>query len=63
MEVELVEGGRFDVRTTGPADGPRDLAGWHTLLELLGHALDGVPVPWRKVRSEELRDRYEARTP
>jgi uncharacterized protein YndB with AHSA1/START domain len=44
-----------------PADAPRDLSGWHTLLELLGHALDGAPVPWRKDRWEEHRDRYAAK--
>jgi uncharacterized protein YndB with AHSA1/START domain len=44
--------------------GPRDLAGWHTLLELLALALDGTPsgrAPWRRQRWENLRDEYAAR--
>jgi hypothetical protein len=44
-----------------PEHGPRDLAGWHALLELLGAALDGNPAAWRPQRWEELRDRYAAR--
>ena len=39
---------------------PRDLAGWHTLLDLLGSALDGKPMPWLKERWEEHRDHYAA---
>lgn len=46
----------FDV-----ANGPRDLAGWHTLLDLLGSALDGKPMPWLKERWEEHRDHYAAK--
>lgn len=43
------------------ADAPRDLAGWHVLLELLGHALDGHPIAWPRDRWEQHRDRYVAR--
>lgn len=42
------------------ADRPRDLAGWHTLLDLLGSALDRKPMPWLKERWEEHRDHYAA---
>jgi uncharacterized protein YndB with AHSA1/START domain len=42
------------------ANRPRDLAGWHMLLDLLGSSLDGKPVPWLKERWEEHRDRYAA---
>jgi uncharacterized protein YndB with AHSA1/START domain len=115
IELELAEGGRFDVVTTGPAelvgamiefgggeealerhdtvlqvdpprllehtfyggesvvrwelqpdgdgcllrlthtmgapvgpDSPKALAGWHTLLDLLGPVLDGAPEPWTR---------------
>jgi uncharacterized protein YndB with AHSA1/START domain len=44
--------------------GPRDLAGWHSLLELLALAVDGRPsgrAPWRKERWDALRDEYAAR--
>jgi uncharacterized protein YndB with AHSA1/START domain len=41
--------------------GPRDLAGWHSLLEQLGEALDGRPVVWANERWEALRDDYAAR--
>jgi uncharacterized protein YndB with AHSA1/START domain len=126
IELDLVEGGRFDVRTTGPPElvdaivaeageealiqhntvlrveppavfehtfggedsvvrwelqpdgdgcrlrlahteprgftiseqGPRDLAGWHALLELLAQALDGEQAEWRLGRWEQLRDAY-----
>jgi len=44
------------------SDAPRDLAGWHMLLDLLGHALDGRPVEWSLRRWEEHRDRYAANT-
>jgi uncharacterized protein YndB with AHSA1/START domain len=40
--------------------GPRDLAGWHALLELLARALDGSPAPWRLERWQQLRDAYAA---
>lgn len=43
------------------ADAPRDLAGWHALLELLGRALDGRPVVWSRRRWEQHRDRYAAK--
>jgi uncharacterized protein YndB with AHSA1/START domain len=39
-------------------DGPRDLAGWHALLEQLAQVLDGKPVPWQVERWEKLRDEY-----
>jgi uncharacterized protein YndB with AHSA1/START domain len=127
IELDLVEGGRFEVRTTGPpelveaiireageealmqhntilrverpllfehtfgdpdsiarwelqrdgdgcrlilthtepaafavADAPRDLGGWHTLLDLLDEALAGEPVGWTAERWEAHRDRYAA---
>jgi uncharacterized protein YndB with AHSA1/START domain len=41
---------------------PRDLAGWHVLLEQLGEALDGKHHTWRKERWEELRDHYKTKT-
>jgi uncharacterized protein YndB with AHSA1/START domain len=44
------------------ADAAGYLSGWHMCLELLGHALDGAPVPWRKSRWEEHRDRYAAKS-
>jgi len=128
VELELVEGGKYDVRTTGPpelveaviaeagedgltqhntvlcvdppvlfehtfgapdsiarwelqrdadgcrltlthteppgfdiANGPRDLGGWHTVLDRLGTVLDGKSVPWEKEHWEEHRDRYAAK--
>ena len=42
-------------------DGPRDLAGWHALLERLMQAVDGSPTDWRLDRWQELRDQYAAR--
>lgn len=127
IELDLVEGGRFDVRTTGPpelveaiirevgeealmqhntilrierpllfehtfgdpdsiarwelqrdgdgcrlvlthtepagfnrASAPRDLAGWHTLLDLMEHALAGQPAEWTSQHWEGHRDRYAA---
>ena len=48
----------FDVK-----DAPRDLSGWHTLLELLALVLDGTPAPWTMERSKGHRDRYEAAGP
>jgi uncharacterized protein YndB with AHSA1/START domain len=44
-------------------DGPRDLAGWHALLERLAQVLDGRPGDWRIERWEKLRDEYAARVP
>lgn len=41
--------------------GPRDLAGWHSILEQLVDALDGKPTKWRVERWEALRDEYAAR--
>jgi uncharacterized protein YndB with AHSA1/START domain len=43
--------------------GPRDLAGWHALLERLDHALGGGRSDWRQERWQELRDEYAARLP
>jgi uncharacterized protein YndB with AHSA1/START domain len=39
---------------------PRDLGGWHTLLDNLGHVLDGTPISWKKEHWEAHRDRYAA---
>jgi len=129
VELELVEGGKYDVRTTGPpelveaviaeagedgltqhntvlrvdppvlfehtfgdpdsiarwelqrdadgcrltlthteppsfditSDGPRDLAGWHTVLDRFAAVIDGKPVPWQKEDWEVHRDRYAAK--
>jgi DNA-binding transcriptional ArsR family regulator/uncharacterized protein YndB with AHSA1/START domain len=47
---------------TTTKDGPRDLAGWHALLEQLAQALADEPVDWRVQRWEALRDEYAART-
>ena len=44
--------------TFDPAHRPRDLGGWHTLLDLLSASLDGTSIPWTKARWEEHRDRY-----
>ncbi len=61
------EGCRLRLTHTEPPDfsvpehGPRDLAGWHALLELLALALDGTPGQWRLERWQELRDAYAAR--
>jgi uncharacterized protein YndB with AHSA1/START domain len=41
-------------------DAPRDLAGWHTLLEQLELTLDGRPFQWSLRRWEQHRDRYAA---
>jgi uncharacterized protein YndB with AHSA1/START domain len=46
---------------TTTKDGPRDLAGWHALLEQLAQVLAGEPVEWRIERWEALRDEYAAR--
>ena len=43
-------------------DGPRDLAGWHQLLEQLASALDGKPGVWLADEWEGLRDEYAARS-
>jgi uncharacterized protein YndB with AHSA1/START domain len=60
------DGTRLTLTHTEPAafdiaNGPRDLAGWHSLLDLLGSALDGKPMPWLKERWEELRGGYAAK--
>jgi uncharacterized protein YndB with AHSA1/START domain len=46
---------------TTTKDGPRDLAGWHALLEQLAQVLAGEMVDWRVERWEALRDEYTAR--
>jgi uncharacterized protein YndB with AHSA1/START domain len=46
----------FDV-----ANAPRDLGGWHTVLDQLDVLLDGKPVPWAKEHWEGHRDRYAAK--
>jgi uncharacterized protein YndB with AHSA1/START domain len=43
------------------ANGPRDLGGWHTVLDRLGAVLDGKSIPWEKEHWEEHRDRYTAK--
>jgi uncharacterized protein YndB with AHSA1/START domain len=61
------DGCRLVMTHTEPAsidpkvDGPRDLAGWHTLLEQLELALAGTPDVWSKERWETLRDHYLAK--
>ncbi len=42
-------------------DAPRDLAGWHSLLELIEQALDGNPGTWRRERWQDLRAQYAAK--
>jgi len=42
-------------------DGPRDLSGWHQLLDLFGNALYGHPTPWRLDRFHQLREEYATR--
>jgi Activator of Hsp90 ATPase homolog 1-like protein len=60
------DGCRLDLTHTEPPafaiseHGPRDLAGWHALLELLAESLDDKPTEWRVERWEDLRDRYAA---
>ena len=46
----------FDV-----ANAPRDLAGWHTLLDRLESVVDGKSIPWEKEHWEELRDHYKTK--
>ena len=46
---------------TTTKDGPRDLAGWHALLDQLAHVLAGEQADWRVERWEALRDEYAAR--
>jgi uncharacterized protein YndB with AHSA1/START domain len=41
-------------------DAPRDLAGWHTLLENLGEALDGRPAGWSMSLWKKRHDHYAA---
>jgi uncharacterized protein YndB with AHSA1/START domain len=128
VELDLVEGGRFEIRTTGPpelveaiiaeagdvalvshdtvlrvdppflfehtfgsdpgsiarwelqrdGDGtrltlthteppgfdavnaPRDLAGWHAVLDRLAAVIDGASIPWQKDHWEKYRDHYAA---
>jgi uncharacterized protein YndB with AHSA1/START domain len=47
---------------TTTKDGPRDLAGWHALLDQLAQVLAGEHADWRVERWEALRDEYAART-
>ncbi len=42
------------------ANAPRDLGGWHTLLDLMEQGLAGQPVEWTAEHWEEHRDRYAA---
>lgn len=42
------------------ANAPRDLAGWHTLLDRLAGVVDDKPLPWAKEHWEGYRDRYAA---
>jgi uncharacterized protein YndB with AHSA1/START domain len=41
-------------------DAPRDLAGWHTVLDRLAGVVDDRPVPWAKEHWEGHRDHYAA---
>jgi uncharacterized protein YndB with AHSA1/START domain len=43
------------------ANAPRDLGGWHTLLDNLAVVLDGSTVSWQKEHWEAHRDRYAAK--
>lgn len=58
------DGCRLSLTHTEPPEfaisehGPRDLAGWHSLLEQIEKALDGNPVSWQAKRWEALRDEY-----
>jgi uncharacterized protein YndB with AHSA1/START domain len=40
---------------------PRDLGGWHTVLDRLAGVVDGRQVPWAKEHWEGHRDRYAAK--
>jgi uncharacterized protein YndB with AHSA1/START domain len=42
------------------ANAPRDLGGWHTVLDRLVGVVDGRQVPWAKEQWEGHRDRYAA---
>jgi uncharacterized protein YndB with AHSA1/START domain len=42
------------------ANSPRDLAGWHTVLDRLAAVVDGAGIPWQKELWEVHRDRYAA---
>ena len=56
MTLTHTEPAGFDV-----ANAPRDLAGWHTLLDRLESVVDGKSVPWEKEHWEGNRDRYAAK--
>lgn len=62
-ELSPTDGGTLLLLTHAfPAadEAPSFLAGWHTHLELLVHALAGEPAPWPWDRWHELHDRYAA---
>jgi uncharacterized protein YndB with AHSA1/START domain len=42
------------------ANAPRDLAGWHTVLDRLANVVDGKQIAWRKEHWEGYRDHYAA---
>jgi hypothetical protein len=56
MTLTHTEPAGFDV-----LNAPRDLAGWHTLLDRLESVVDGKSVPWEKEHWEGHRDRYAAK--
>jgi len=59
------EGTRLTLTHTEPpgfenVNAPRDLAGWHTVLDRLAGVVDDAPVPWAKEHWEGYRDHYAA---
>jgi uncharacterized protein YndB with AHSA1/START domain len=59
------EGTRLTLTHTEPpgfehGNAPRDLAGWHTVLDRLAGVVDNAPVRWAKEHWEGYRDHYAA---
>ncbi|HMF05326.1 MAG TPA: SRPBCC family protein [Acidimicrobiia bacterium] len=59
------EGTRLTLTHTEPpgfeaVNAPRDLAGWHTVLDRLASVVNGRRVPWATEQWERHRDRYAA---